>query len=446
MKPVAPPPRLADILSRQANELTKWISNIEAHDLIRRSNEKYLHWHDFRFRPMPDGMSAATGWTLVKLSRFGQMRDVGLKGEDGTKFGYWLPDGIQRELHFIDQNAAGHILADEPLSSSDKDRYLVNSLMEESIASSILEGAATTRKKAKEMLREERKPRSKAESMVLNNFTTMKRITGLTNDELSVGMLCELQASMTANTLDDPSASGRLRRPDEEIRVVDMTDGRIVHTPPAAGDLERRLDLLCKFANETPESSFIHPVVKAIVLHFWLAYEHPFVDGNGRTARAIFYWFLMKQKYWLVEFLPISRIILKAPSKYMRAFLYSETDGGDLTYFLAFNVRALRLAIDDLRMYLTRKHLEFKQAQSQLRRVPGLNHRQVELIQHALSHPDFNYMIRRHMNTHGIVYETARTDLFGLVKKGFFKKRKEGKAYIFFPVADLPVRLKLRKA
>lgn len=445
MKPITTPPSLADVFSIQAQELTKWFPTSEAQDLIRRTNERYLHWHDFRFRPMPKGLSPELGWSLVKMSRFGQTRGVGLIGMDGTTFGYWLPDGIQRELHSIDQNATGQILVDEPLSSTDKDRYIVNSLMEEAIASSILEGAATTRKKAKEMLREERKPRSRAEHMVLNNYNTMKRITELADDELSIEMLCELQASMTAHTLDDESAPGRLRRPDEEVQVVDMTDGRVLYSPPPASELKKRLELLCRFANETPESSFIHPVIKGIVLHFWLAYEHPFVDGNGRTARALFYWFLLKQKYWLVEFLPISRIILKAPSKYMRAFLYSETDGGDLTYFVAFNVRALRLAIDDLRLYMTRKQQEFKQARSRLRTVRGLNHRQVELLQHALTHPDSNYAIRRHMNTHRIVYQTARVDLFGLAKKGFFKTKKEGRTYIFFPINDLPTKLKLRK-
>lgn len=190
----------------------------------------------------------------------------------------------------------------------------------------------------------------------------------------------------------------------------------------------------------------MHPVIKGIILHFWLAYEHPFVDGNGRTSRAIFYWFLLKQKYWLVEILPISRIILKAPSKYMRAFLFSETDDGDLTYFVEYNVRALRLAIEELRLYMTRKQQEFKQARSQLRKVPGLNHRQVELLQHALRHPDSVYTFRRHMNTHGIVYQTARTDLFGLARRGFFKETKEGRLYLFYPIDDLATKLKLRKA
>jgi Fic family protein len=153
---------------------------------------------------------------------------------------------------------------------------------------------------------------------------------------------------------------------------------------------------------------------------------------------------MLKQKYWLMEFLPISRIILKAPSKYMRAFRFSETDGGDLTYFVSFHVRALRLAIEDLNLYIARRQIEFKQAKSQLRRVAGLNHRQVEVLQHALRHPDSTYTIRRHMNTHRIVYQTARTDLFGLERKGFFKTMKEGRTYVFVPREDMAKRLKMK--
>jgi Fic family protein len=393
---------------------------------------------------MPKGLTPEMGWSLVKISRIGQKRRIALKGMDGTDFGYWLPDGIQRELHFIDQNATGQILVDEPgVGQADRDRYILNSLMEEAIASSILEGAATTRRKAKEMLRDERKPRNRGEQMVLNNYRTMRRIKDLSDHELSIELLCELQASMTAGTLDDPTAGGRFRRADEDVHVVDMLDGRILHTPPSASELDRRVKLLCKFANETPDSSFIHPVAKAIILHFWLAYEHPFFDGNGRTSRALFYWFLLKHKYWLMEYLPISRIILKAPAKYMRAFQFSETDEGDLTYFVAFHVRALRIAIEDLTLYMARKQRVLKKARLQLRKVPGLNHRQVEILQHALRHPDATFSIRRHMNTHGVVYQTARTDLFELERKGLFRTVKDGRTYVFIPIDELGRKLKL---
>jgi Fic family protein len=57
-----------------------------------------------------------------------------------------------------------------------------------------------------------------------------------------------------------------------------------------------------------PPDKFIHPVVRAIILHFMIGCGHLFVDGNGRTARALFYWSVLHQKYRLMEFISISCI------------------------------------------------------------------------------------------------------------------------------------------
>jgi Fic family protein len=358
-----------------------------------------------------------------------------------------LPDNVLRELHFIDQNATGQILIDEPtIGEPDKDRYIISSLMEEAIASSILEGAATTRKKAKEMLREGRKPQTRGELMIQNNYATMKKIKDRISEKLSIELLCELQESMTKGTLEDPSASGRLRKPDEIIQVIDVMDGTILHTPPPAEHLKERLKKLCDFANESLDVTFIHPVIKGIILHFWMAYEHPFVDGNGRTARAIFYWYLLKSKYWLIEYLPISRIILKAPSKYKMAFIYSEKDQDDITYFIMFNLRAFHLSIEDLRKYVSKKQRELKEAGKLVRRLPGLNHRQQEVVNHAIHHPDSVYTILSHMTIHGIVYQTARADLLELVKRDILVKEREGRLFVFYSTQNLPRILKLGRS
>ena len=57
-----------------------------------------------------------------------------------------------------------------------------------------------------------------------------------------------------------------------------------------------------------------------------LAFIHPFVDGNGRTARSLVYWYMMKKGYWLTEYLSISRIIYRNKAQYEKAFLYTEAD------------------------------------------------------------------------------------------------------------------------
>lgn len=441
------PPAWLEAVKKKGMDLFMLLREQEIASYVARMNERYYFWDELKYRPRPAGLDEEMAWALTKISRVSQMKYTSLTTSTDSRFGYWLPDSVLKELHFIDQNATGQILIDEPtIGRSDKDRYIISSLMEEAIASSILEGAATTRKKAKEMLREGRRPQTRGEMMIQNNYATMRKIKDRVSEKLSVELLCELQEFMTKGTLDDPSASGRLRRPDEHIQVVDMSNGSVLHTPPPAEHLRQRLERLCDFANEPSDTTFIHPVIKATILHFWLAYEHPFVDGNGRTARAIFYWYLLKNNYWLIEYLPISRIILKAPSKYKMAFLYSEIDDGDITYFIMFNLRAFHLSLEDLRKYVSKKQRELKEATKLVRHVPGLNHRQQEIINHAIRDPDSVYTITHHMRVHGVVYQTARSDLLQLAERKLLEKQRDGRAFVFFPAADLARRLKVVKS
>ena len=143
---------------------------------------------------------------------------------------------------------------------------------------------------------------------------------------------------------------------------MDRIDGGVLHQPPPAEHLPARLQALCDFANgdSDDEDTFIHPVVRAILLHFWLAYDHPFEDGNGRTARVLFSWFMRTKGYWLVEYLSISKILREAPGQYNRAFLLTETDEGDTTYFLIHQLGVIERAIDELHKYLRRKVAEVR--------------------------------------------------------------------------------------
>ena len=185
----------------------------------------------------------------------------------------------------------------------------------------------------------------------------------------------------------------------------------------------------------------MHPVVRAIILHFWLAYDHPFVDGNGRTARALFYWSMLRQGYWLFEFISISHILRQAPAKYARAFLYAETDDNDLTYFVVHQADVIHRAICALHEYVGKKAEEVKQSERMLRAWGHLNHRQTALLAHAMRHPGATYTVWGHQNSHMVVNQTARQDLLGLVAKGLLEQGKRGKARVFWPPVDLRKRI-----
>jgi len=415
----------------------------ELHSLIKKANKEYLYWDKFKHLTMPVGVTPEQAWLILKLLRRSAMKPLPLQDVSGKRFTYWQPEEVLRYLHLIDRDATGQLLIDEPgIDSASKDIYIISSLMEEAIASSQLEGAATTRRIAKRMLKSGRKPLNKAEQMILNNYVTIRKIQERAAEKLSIDMLKQIHVSITEDTLDNEDEIGRFRRDDEPIEIIDRIDGKTLHVPPAVHLLQDRIQALCDFANDDTGHEFIHPVIKAIVLHFWLAYDHPFTDGNGRTARAVFYWYLLSRKYWLVQYLSISKTILRAPAQYKRSFIYSEKDEADLTYFIMYNLKAIRLSISEVSNYLIRRQKEIRESMRLIRNIPNLNYRQYSLLQHALKHPDDMYHFKTHMNTHGISYQTARTDIMELKKIGLIDQIPTKKVLTFVPSPKLYKKIK----
>lgn len=400
----------------------------------------YLHWEDLQYREPPEGISRDEWWFLAKLNRQTLRSPVPLVDKGNARFAFVVVDPIPESLHQIDLRAGGKIQMPEQVTNPNtRDQYYVSSLIEEAITSSQLEGATTTRQVAKEMLRTGRAPRDRSERMILNNYLTMKRIGTLKNEPLTKDLVFEIQRLVTDGALDDPTAAGRFRRDDEVIGVYDRRD-RLLHEPPPASELDARVERLCMFANDT-QGPFVHPVIRSIIIHFMVGYDHPFVDGNGRTARALFYWSMLKHGYWLAEFISISQILLKAPAQYATAYLKTETDECDLTYFVLYHLKVIMRALASLHEYIGRKTAEIRQLEAELAGIQLLNHRQRAMIRHAVRHPGQQYTVEEHRRSHNVSYETARSDLLNLVSRGLVTSGRQGKKWVFAAQPQLAGRL-----
>ena len=156
----------------------------------------------------------------------------------------------------------------------------------------------------------------------------------------------------------------------------------------------------------------------------------------------LFYWAMLKQGYWLWQYVSISAVIKRAAAQYAKAYLHTESDDGDTTYFLVYHLGVMQRAIEELHDYLAKSSARMKETGSLLRGYAELNHRQITLLDHALRHAGEQYTIAGHGRSHRVVNQTARTDLLQLADMGLLLQEKRGKKYVFHAPRDLEERVK----
>ena len=385
--------------------------------LVDEINEEYDYWDKVKYKkPLPNGVTPEMLWSYVKASRVKQ--SVMIWDKYGIKL--CVTSQMQRLCHEFDMLFGSFWSSDNDSQSAERKYYLASSLMEEAIYSSQMEGASTTRVVAKEMLRKNKSPKDKSQQMIVNNYNTIQYITQHRNDPLTEENLLQIHQLMTENTLDDPNNAGRFRTNDEVV-VADVIANEIVYTPPTYKEIPGFLDAICYMFNEDNPRIFLHPIIKGIIIHFMLAYMHPFVDGNGRTARALFYWYMLKENYWLTEYMSISRVIAKSKKSYEKTFRYSENDGNDIGYFVAYNLRALKISFQQLSDYIQKKQKEKKSANAFMA-AGNVNQRQALILQYFAEDPDLVLTVKEVQSRFSVASMTARKDLSELVQHGYLQE------------------------
>ncbi len=420
MKPVEPAPTykgIRDLLVRLSEQGQSVFASALESPTIQEINNEYYYWDKVKYKvpaSLKGVLQPAEFWQIVKYSRILNQKTLSVAGH---VFHFTQTDGLYSLLHEFDLNLGGTLGGQTTLDKTEQHKFLIGSLMEESIASSQIEGAVTSRVVAKDMLRKGRSPRNLSERMILNNYETINYIVTQKDKFLTAESLMTIHRLITADTLEHEADSGRLRT-HNDIHVVDALNGEIIHTPPSHPVLPDFVQALCELFNDENPPFFLHPVVKASIIHFLIGYFHPFIDGNGRTARALFYWYLLRKGYWLTEYLSISRVIMQSRNQYYRAFQYVENDSNDVTYFVHYQTNALKKAYKDLKHYIERKTAERTQRASLLR-LGGLSERQVEILQIIRDEPTLALTVKEIQNRFGTSNQTARNDVEKLVAARF---------------------------
>jgi Fic family protein len=421
-------------------ELQKLMDDAEVRKIIAEVQMRYLSWQEFRNKDWASHKKEKI-WALVKMQRsFGGVKS-GIVDQNGREF-MFNPRAYTEFLHYIDLELGGSFMGIGGLNDGDKRWFIRRNLIEESIASSQLEGANTSRKAARMMLEEGRKPRDKSEQMIVNNHEVMKWIEEeLKNHELSMDNLKELHRRITFNTIDQVH-QGVLRetldREGNPLVVKPFDESTIAYVVPAKEFVEKEIKKFIEFANDKKSDQFIHPLIKAIMLHFWIGLLHPFEDGNGRLARIVFYWYMLRKKYWAFSYLSISERILKSQKDYAMAYINSEQDDNDLNYFIHYNVSKIKLARQHFQEYISQKISDNKRVNETIRKNYQLNQRQLRLL-HNLSkgEQEFTSVQSYSLANSEIKRLSAILDLKKLVEQGFLSKVRNGRNIYYHPTGKI---------
>jgi len=394
--------------------------------LIDKINENYEYWDTVKYKKAP-GYTSFDVWTYVKASRL----KMQIKVWDKYNIKFSLTPEMQKICHEFDLKCGMSWNPNTIIPADFKEQFMVSTIMEEAISSSQMEGAVTTRQVAKEILRKEMQPKDVSQQMIVNNYHAIQFITENKDAPLSANLILQLHRIMTENTLNNSLGVGAFRNNDNVVVENGITH-EIIHVPPSYTEIPDFIKELCTFFNDKETDRFIHPVIRAIIIHYMLAYIHPFVDGNGRTARALFYWYMIKQNYWLTEYLSISRIISRSKKSYEKAYQYSEIDGMDIGYFVTYHLKVIEQAYKELLLYIEKKQNE-KRAANTFLLLGDINERQAQVIQMFTENPQCVITVKDLQVKFMITPTTAKNDIIGLLDRGLLREisfNKVKKGYI----------------
>jgi Fic family protein len=408
---------------------------IEALDQPGKHAGRYRSWSKGRFHdPKPQGVSVEHLEALVRLHRERVSVSTSLLAyaRKPMRLNLSVPTrlGIAEVVEMLAFRGASEV---EAPSEEELETWQLRGLLEEAFASSAIEGAVTTRKIASELARDKRQPRGRSEQMLLNNWVALRRLGEWQEQPLTPALLCEIQSVITKDTGLKPEQVGAFRTVDD-VAVINGESGEVVHQPPPAEQLAERMERLCLFARE--DQGF-PSLVRAILIHHQIAFDHPFVDGNGRTARLVFMLEATRDPAlnWL-SLVPFSRAIANQKDSYYRAFVDTAEESWDTTHFVRNQLRSLAVECERLAGFLTDFRKRRALYTQKLALEDDLNSRQIELIRSGLkpNSPPFTQV--EHAHHHQVTPMTANRDLARLTGLRLLSKRrnpKDKRQFLYWP-------------
>ncbi len=224
-----------------------------------------------------------------------------------------LLDFDGKEIVFIENHASVNQNAVKLLLQSQDEYYGIKAAEEEIIATSAIESIDYSRDSVRKILKG-MAPKDEQENRIMGFKNGLEFIADRAN-KITEENLYKLYMMTVGDFLsaEDKLSGDNFYRHDTVYVVSD----RLEHSGLEYRKLPAFMKKLIEFANDNDD---INDLIKAAVIHFYIAFVHPYFDGNGRMARLVHLWFLIQKGYRSALFIPFSSQIEKSRKEYYNAY------------------------------------------------------------------------------------------------------------------------------
>lgn len=214
-----------------------------------------------------------------------------------------------------------------------------------------------------------------------------------------------------------------------QVIIKNEATGDIILRPPPSPEVPYLIDDFMAWLNSS-EATDIHPVIKAGIAHYVLVAIHPFVEGNGRSARAFASLILMREAYDVKRFFALEEHFDHDPESYYQAFSNVDKQSRviaerDLTPWLEYFTGVLSSELSKIKEQVRKLSIDSRLRTKIGEQVP-LTQRQMKLIEYLSEQPGSMRELREVMSM--VSEDTILRDLRDLLEKGIIKKEGSTKA------------------
>ena len=258
-----------------------------------------------------------------------------------------------------------------------------DALIRQAHASTSIEGNPLTLQQVSDLARGRKiMATRKAKQEVLNYLSTLERLPQLSHEEtITQSHVLTLHRWLAKEVLDDPHDVGAYR--DRQVVVGNRLTGEVVFRPPETSAVPRLMREFLAWLN-AKDTQELDPVLEAGIAHYEFVRIHPFIDGNGRTARVLATLILYKRGFDTKQFFALDDYYDSDRPAYYEALQSVDTKTRDLTAWLEYFIEGVAVSVGQVKERVVRLSLD-RHKRAQVGQV-ALTERQMKIVEFLHDH------------------------------------------------------------